>query len=56
MGLEITNCILLFYNCIEGDQIIDFDISGLDTEARPISLIFGQINNIVAYLNRKFII
>lgn len=44
------------YNCIEGDQIIDFDISGLDTEARPISLIFGQINNIVAYLNRKFII
>ena len=34
----------------------NFDISGLDTEARPISLIFGQINNIVAYLNRKFII
>ena len=44
------------YNCFDGDQIIDFDISGWDTEALVSSLIFDQINNIVDYLNRKIII
>lgn len=44
------------YNCFDGDQIIDFDISGWDAEALASSLIFGQINNIVDYLNRKIII
>lgn len=44
------------YNCIEGDQIIDFDISGWDTKARLPSLILGQINNIVDYLYKKMII
>ena len=44
------------YNCIDGDQILDFDISNWDAEATVPSYIFDQIHNIVNYLNRVFII
>lgn len=44
------------YNCIDGDQILDFDIPIWNAKEKIPSLIFGQINNIVYYLNKKFII
>lgn len=44
------------YNCIDDDQILDFDIPIWNTEEKVSSLIFGQINNIVDYLNRIIII
>ena len=44
------------YNCIDGNQILDFDISNWDAEATVPSYIFDQIHNIVNYLNRVFII
>lgn len=43
-------------NCIDGNQILDFDISNWDAEATVPSYIFDQIHNIVNYLNRVFII
>lgn len=40
----------------EGDQICYFDLSNWDTRAIAASLTFGQIYNIVDYLNREVII
>ena len=43
-------------DCIEGNQILDFDISNWDAEDTVPSCVFEQINSIVHYLERKFII
>lgn len=43
-------------NCINDNQILDFDISHWDERTKYSLYIFSQIDNIVDHLNREFII
>lgn len=42
--------------CLEGNQVLDFDLSHWSIESGAASLTFNQLNNIVDYLNREVII
>ena len=55
-GIKDCQRYTTIYNCIDGDQILDFDIPIWNAKEKVPSLIFGQINNIIDYLNKKFII
>lgn len=43
-------------NGINGEEIIDFNLSNFDSHLKGISLIFRQLNNIVDYLNKEVLI
>ena len=55
-GIKDCQRYTTIYNCIDGDQILDFDIPICNAKEKVPSLIFGQINNIIDYLNKKIII
>ena len=42
--------------CLEGNQVLDFDLSHWSIESGAAALTFNQLNNIVDYINREVII